>query len=201
MTDAFDDLDIETLRGVLEDFAKNWLAHDGLWFQAVEKAHGMEAAMAADAEAWGRFAAIEAVRIRKRHSIADGGGLDALAFCLSGRLAVRTGCGSGPRTSAESDGLDGLACCLSRRMYAVLNRTRFERPNDRTLRFAMVDCRVQDARNRKGMDPFPCKAVGEVEFTSFAKAVDERIAVACITCPPDEHHEGTWCAWEFTIGD
>jgi len=169
VTDAFDDLDIETLRGVLADFAKNWLAHDGLWFQAVEKAHGMEAAMAADAEAWGRFAAIEARRIRKRYAIADGGGLDALAFCLS------------------------------RRMYAVLNRTRFERVDDKTLRFAMVDCRVQDARNRKGMDPFPCKSVGVVEFASFAKAVDERIAVTCITCPPDEHREGTWCAWEFTM--
>ena len=119
----------------------------------------------------GRFAAIEARRIRKRYSIADGGGIEALAFCLS------------------------------RRMYAVLNRTRFERVDERTLRFAMVDCRVQDARNRKGMVPFPCKAVGDVEFASFAKAVDERIAVSCITCPPDQHREGTWCAWEFTIPD
>ena len=171
MTDAFDDLDIETLRGLLADFAKNWLAHDGLWFQAVEKAHGMEAAMAADAEAWGRFAAIEARRLRKRVSVPDGLGLDALAFCLS------------------------------RRMYAVLNRIRFERVDERTLRFAMVDCRVQDARNRKGMAPFPCKEVGDVEFASFAKAVDERIAVSCVSCPPDEHHEGTWCEWEFVLRD
>ena len=52
----------------------------------------------------------------------------------------------------------------------------------------MVGCRVQDTRNRKGMDPFPCKAVGAVGFASFARAVDERIAVTCITYPPDEHH-------------
>ena len=29
------------LIGMLDDFAKNWLAHDGLWFQAVEKRYGM----------------------------------------------------------------------------------------------------------------------------------------------------------------
>jgi hypothetical protein len=34
---------------LLEDMAKRWLAHDGLWFQAVEKAYGMEAAIRMDA--------------------------------------------------------------------------------------------------------------------------------------------------------
>ena len=58
----FADLDADALRGLLTDFAKNWLAHDGVWFQAVERAHGMEQAMAMDAEAWGRFARIEARR-------------------------------------------------------------------------------------------------------------------------------------------
>ncbi len=169
MTDAFADLDAETLRGLLEDFAKNWLAHDGVWFQAVERAHGLPAAMAADAEAWRRFAEIEARRIRKRFGIPDRGGLDA------------------------------LAACLSRRMYAAINRFAVERPDRETLRFRMIDCRVQDARNRKGLAPFPCKPVGEVEFSSFARGVDDRIGVRCLTCPPDEHREGTWCAWEFRL--
>lgn len=34
---------------LLEDMAKRWLAHDGLWFQAVEKEYGMDAA------AWEKF--------------------------------------------------------------------------------------------------------------------------------------------------
>jgi hypothetical protein len=169
MDDPFADLDAETLRGLLSDFAKNWLAHDGVWFQAVEKAHGMDAAMAADAEAWGRFAAIEARRIKKRFSLPDAGGLEA------------------------------LEAALSRRMYAAINEFAVERVDDRTLRFRMVGCRVQEARHRKGMEPFPCKPVGEVEFSSFAGEVDPRLKTRCVTCPPDEHHEGTWCAWEFTL--
>ena len=84
-------------------------------------------------------------------------------------------------------------------MYAAINRFAIERPDEQTLRFRMVDCRVQDARNRKGMAPFPCKPVGEVEFAAFARGVDPRISVRCLTCPPDEHEEGTWCAWEFSV--
>ena len=35
MSDPFANLDNETLRALLSDFAKNWLAHDGVWFRAV----------------------------------------------------------------------------------------------------------------------------------------------------------------------
>jgi hypothetical protein len=54
----------EELLVLLKNFAKNWLAHDGLWFQAVERAHGMEEAMELDAQAYERFSAIEAKRIK-----------------------------------------------------------------------------------------------------------------------------------------
>ena len=42
----------DTLIDMLEDAAKNWLAHDGLWFLAVEKQYGMEKAIELDKEAW-----------------------------------------------------------------------------------------------------------------------------------------------------
>ncbi len=167
--DAFGDCDAATLRGLLDDFAKNWLAHDGVWFQAVEQAHGMPAAMAADAEAWGRFAAIEAKRILARFSLPEGGGLAA------------------------------LEAALARRMYAALNRFEVRRVDERTLRFRMRDCRVQDARNRKGLAPFPCRPVGEVEFASFATAADPRIACRCVVCPPEGRSGDGWCEWEFTL--
>jgi len=41
----------EMLIDLLEDQAKNWLAHDGLWFQAVEKQFGLEKAIELDTEA------------------------------------------------------------------------------------------------------------------------------------------------------
>ena len=158
----------ELVRIVMDD-AKNWLAHDGLWFQAVERAHGMDAAIDADREAWERFTVVEARRILERLGLAPGGGIPALLECLRHRL------------------------------YARLNAQEATEVSERRAVFAMRDCRVQSARRRKGLPDFPCKSVGLVEYAEFAKAVDPRIETRCITCPPDEHPADVWCAWEFTI--
>lgn len=158
----------ELIRIVLDD-AKLWLAHDGLWFQAVENVHGMEAAIDADREAWRRFTVIEAHRIMERIGIAPGGGIAALVECLKHRL------------------------------YARLNLQECVEVTDTRAVFRMRDCRVQSARRRKGLPAFPCKSVGIVEYEEFARAVDPRIRTRCIACPPDTHPESFWCAWEFTL--
>jgi len=56
----------QELIGMLEDAAKNWLAHDGLWFLAAEAKIDMETAIGLDRMAWERFTVIEAKRIMKR---------------------------------------------------------------------------------------------------------------------------------------
>ena len=76
----------DELIGLLEDAAKNWLAHDGLWFQAVERKYGLETAIALDAEAWRSFTVIEAKRIMERVRIKEGSGLPALKKALGFRL-------------------------------------------------------------------------------------------------------------------
>lgn len=159
----------ELLLGMLEDFAKNWLAHDGLWFQAVERAHGMEAAIAADRAAWERFTVIEAERIMKRHGIAAGGGLAALKRAL------------------------GL------RLYSVINEQAVTDETEDSFVFRMVDCRVQSARRRKGMELFPCKEVGLVEYAGFARTIDPRIRTECVACPPDPGERDSYCSWRFSI--
>ncbi len=159
----------EQLIGMLEDAAKNWLAHDGLWFQAIERECGMETAIRADARAWAEFTSIEARRIMERHGIAPGGGLEALQRAL--------GC----------------------RLYAYLNVQEAIRTGERTLVFRMNDCRVQSARKRKGLPDFPCRPVGEVEYANFARAIDPRIRTRCLACPPDPHPAEFYCAWEFTL--
>ncbi len=162
-------LDRECLVGLVEDAAKNWLAHDGLWFQAVERAHGLDAAIRADVEAWRTFTTIEAKRIMERHGIAPGGGIPALVKALSFRL------------------------------YAFLNKQEVvEQTADRVV-FRMLDCRVQLARKRKALPDFPCKPVGLVEYEWFAKTIDPRIETRCVCCPPDKHPEEVWCAWEFRL--
>lgn len=159
----------EELIAIIIDDAKNWLAHDGLWFQAVEKKYGMEEAIDADREAWRHFTVIEAKRIMERLGMEPGGGIPALVECLKHRL------------------------------YARLNLQESVLVSDKKAVFKMLDCRVQSARKRKGLDDFPCKTVGVVEYAEFAKAVDPRIATRCLACPPDAHPDDYWCAWEFTI--
>ncbi len=158
----------ELVRIVLDD-AKNWLAHDGLWFQAIEATHGMDVAIAADRAAWQRFTVVEAKRIMERLGIAPGGGIPALLECLRHRL------------------------------YARLNTQELTERSENRAVFVMRDCRVQSARKRRGLPDFPCKSVGLVEYAEFAKAVDPRIETRCITCPPDPHGDDRWCAWEFEI--
>jgi len=167
--EALRGLDKEALIRIVLDDAKNWLAHDGLWFQAVEARHGMEAAIEADRAAWERFTVIEARRIMERLGLQPGGGIPALLECLKHRL------------------------------YARLNVQEVTEATDARAVFVMRDCRVQSARKRKGLPDFPCKSVGLVEYAEFARAVDPRIRTRCIACPPDEHPADSWCSWEFTL--
>jgi len=159
----------EELIQVCLDDAKNWLAHDGLWFQAVEKDHGMAAAMEADRLAWEKFTVIEAQRIMARLGMEPGGGVAALVRCLEHRL------------------------------YARLNIQETVEVTESRAVFRMNDCRVQSARNRKGLPDFPCKTVAIVEYEEFARAVDPRIRTRCVCCPPDDHPEEYHCSWEFTL--
>lgn len=59
---------------IIVDDAKNWLAHDGLWFQAAEGRFGIDVVIEADIEAWRYFTVIEAKRIMQRLGLPPGGG-------------------------------------------------------------------------------------------------------------------------------
>ena len=154
---------------LIGEYSKIWLALDGVWFQSVEQAEGMDAAMFHDAKAWERFTVIEAKRIK--------------AFL-----------GLGDRS-----GLDGLEKALSLRFYANINEATFKRI-DGKLVYTMKKCRVQSARARKGMSYHPCKSVGEIEYSGFAKTIDDRITCRCLSCYPDVVDPECCCKWEFSMG-
>ena len=61
---ALDNLTREQLVELLEIYAKNWLAADGIWFQSVEKRWGMEEAMYHDVEIWKKFTVVEALKLK-----------------------------------------------------------------------------------------------------------------------------------------
>jgi hypothetical protein len=165
---VFDDLSREDLLKVIQVYAKNWLAHDGCWFLAAEETFGLDVAIDLDTKAWDRFAVAEARRIMKEFDIPSG------------------------------SGLKGLERALEFRLYAAINKQSIEWIDEHTMVFRMVECRVQKTRMEKNLPPFPCKSVGKVEFSQFARTVDPRIKTECISCPPDPVGD-SFCAWRFSI--
>lgn len=164
-----EDLSKEELIRLLRDASKNWLAHDGLWFRAVEDTFGTETAIELDKKAWEAFTVIEAKRIMKRLDIKPGGGMPALIQALKFR------------------------------MYAHINVQEVVEQDEKHCVFRMNNCRVQEARKRQYLPDFPCKSVGIVEYSGFARTIDPRIKTTCLVCPPDLHPPDFWCAWEFSI--
>lgn len=164
-----DDLPSEQLLKIIDVYAKAWQAMDGAYFLALEKKFGIEVAIEMDKEAWKIFSPIEARRIMKEFNIPTNGGLRSLEQALGYRV------------------------------YARLNKQSFEWIDDNTLLFTMNECRVQVARNRKGLPDFPCRQVGEIEYSYFADTIDPRIKTRCVFCPPGDHPEDAYCRWEFTV--
>ncbi len=159
----------KNLLKLVDGMAANWLANDGVWFQAVEFSSGMTDAKRCNDSCWAHFSPFEAWSIRRFLE------LPALP------------------------GLSGLQQALQFRLYARINTQSFiEEAPDRLI-FQMNECRVQSARKRKNLDDYPCKSGGMVEYTYFARAIDPRIRTECIGCPPDDHPEDWYCAWRFTL--
>jgi hypothetical protein len=159
----------EVVSQELTDAAKNWVAMDGLWFQAVEQVYGMDAALAMDRRVWEQFAVIEARRIKERLVLPDKGGMDALEIAFKNRL------------------------------ISLLNKLEILRPDEKTLIVTLKTCRVQAARKRKGMAEFPCRSIGLVEFPVFARTIDPRIITECLSCPPETLPRMPYCSWKFTL--
>jgi hypothetical protein len=159
----------DELLGLLDAVCVNWLANDGVWFQAVEKRFGMDSAKRCNDTCWSRFSPYEALRIKELLQL------------------------------PEQPGLEGLKEALGFRMYARVNKQSIHDVDENSFIFRMDECRVQSARKRKGLPDYPCKSAGMVEYPFFASSIDPRIATECVGCPPDAHPDEWHCAWKFSI--
>lgn len=149
--------------------AINWLANDGVWFQSIEFTRGMNDAKRINDSTWAQFSPFEARTIMKKYNMGDNSGLEGLKFALQYRL------------------------------YAFINKQEIIDETENSFVFRMVECRVQIARNKKGLEDYPCKSGGLVEYTTFAETIDPRIKTTAISCPPDPHSNYYFCAWKFYI--
>ena len=161
----------EQLNALREAMAVNWLANDGVWFQAVEFTRGMNDAKRCNDSCWGQFSPFEAWSIKRYLDL------------------------------PEKAGLEGLKKALQFRLYAFINEQSFVDETVNSFVFQMNQCRVQNARKRKGLADYPCKSGGLVEYTTFAEAIDSRIKTECMACPPDPHPQEYLCAWRFSISE
>lgn len=159
----------EKLLELVKALGVNWIAGDGVWFQAVERTYGMNDAKRCNDSCWTRFSPFEAWSIKQFLEL------------------------------PERPGLEGLKLALKFRMYATVNVQSIIDEGPGSVVFQMNDCRVQSARKRRGLDDYPCKSVGLVEYGRFAEGIDSRIRTECVGCPPDPHPPEWFCAWRFTI--
>jgi hypothetical protein len=159
----------EEQKKLLGRVAKNWLVGDGVWFQSVEFSEGMNDAKRCNDSCWAQFSPVEASSIK-------------------GFLGME-----------DQPGLKGLKQALGFRLYGTINEQSITDEQENSFVFQMNKCRVQAARNRKGLADYPCKSAGLVEYTYFARAIDGRITTECIGCPPDNHPPEWSCAWKFSM--
>ncbi|MHC1585551.1 MAG: DUF6125 family protein [Candidatus Syntropharchaeia archaeon] len=98
----------------------------------------------------------------------------------------------------EGKGIQALSKALNFMAWLPAMEYMIETEDNRVV-ITITDCRPQKARIRDGRGEFACKPVGEALFINFARAIDPRIKMRCVVCPPDEHPEDVWCKWEFTL--
>ncbi len=168
--ERIEDLSRDDLLKLTHIYAKDWLAHDGCWFLAIEERYGIDIAIELDTESWRRFTVVEAKRL--------------IEFLQLGK----------------NSGIEGLKKALRFRLYASLNEDEIVVSEDgKTLEYRVKTCRVQAARRRKGLNDFPCKSVGIVEYGYFAETIDARFETECVSCPPDITTDDYYCIWRFTL--
>ncbi len=163
------DMSDQEVDKLIESIAVNWLANDGVWFQAIESSYGMYDAKHCNDLCWSRFSPFEARTVSRQLQL------------------------------PEKAGLDGLKKALQYRLYAFINQQEIVEETGNSFIFRMNDCRVQSARKRRNLDDYPCKSAGIIEYSTFAETIDSSIKTECIACPPDKHPENWYCAWKFYI--
>jgi hypothetical protein len=142
---------------------------DGLYFLGIEKRFGTEAATEIDAGVWEAMAVIEAKSLQKMFNV-----------------------GENPDMPTIIDLLRGSSWALDQPFKTV-------KLSDKRATLSIDKCRTQETRLSKGLDEFPCKKVRFGYLKNFAKALNPKVEVNCLVCPPDKHPKDSWCKWEFAL--
>jgi hypothetical protein len=162
---------LESLEGnnLAELCSKSLYTLDGLWFTLLEKKYGFDVALDIDEEVWRRFCPIHIRRVLQ-------------TFPIKADNPIRT-----------------VVSLLKVDPVQLIYKLEIVELTDSKAVFRVTDCPPQKARIRGGRGEFPCKQVGTIMYKAYAEAIDPRIKLTCLVCPPDTHPSQYWCDWQFEI--
>jgi len=164
-----ENLSRDTLIKLVRMLYLNYMAVDGRWFQAVEDEWGIDVATRLDEKVWKKHSAIEGRRVKEALDI-TGEGLPAVFKALNFTIW----------------------------RFFEFAPMEWEEISPQKVVVSFKACPVQEIRLKKNREEFPCKKIGLYMLENTAAAIDHRVQVKCLLCPPDPHPEDVWCKWEFS---
>jgi Family of unknown function (DUF6125) len=166
--ESLESLSKETLIKLVEAYSRNWKSLDGLWFNSVESAYGVDAAVELDLQNWAVQAVLEARRLKEALMIEEGGPAAVLK----------------------------VLTFMTWQLTSELFEYEVDTPDRAVIRYRT--CAVQEGRRKAEKPVFPCKNMKTTLLSSIASVIDPAVRVACLSCPPDEPGAEYWCRWELS---
>ncbi len=100
--------------------------------------------------------------------------------------------------SIEEKGLKALARVFRYYPWTIISSYEID-VKDEEIIVSIPHCASQEARLKKGVGEYNCKAMHLGEFESIIEEVDSNIKVECLFAPPDPHPKELFCKWRFTM--
>jgi len=122
--------------------------------------------------------------------------IDANCWKLMGKIEARE---LKEALEIKENNLSSLLKILRNTSWALYQTRKDIDATKTSVVFRVTECRIQEARIRKGLSIFPCKQVRFGYLKSFAEELNPKIEVICRVCPPDKKIKDTWCEWEFKL--